>query len=63
VMVCCEPIGLRVSGIYSVVLCVRREKAKKIFIEKEREMYWLGFTTRVCGVCKAVQVHVYGRGG
>jgi hypothetical protein len=58
-MVLCEPIGLRVSGIHSAV---RREKEKKIFIEKEREMYWLGFTTRVCGVCKGVQVHVYGKG-
>jgi hypothetical protein len=37
-MVLCEQIGLRVSGIHSVVLCVRRDKEKKIFIEKKREI-------------------------
>jgi hypothetical protein len=48
---------------FTLSYCVYAErKQKEIFIEKEREMYWLGFTTHGCGVCKGVQVHVYGRG-
>jgi hypothetical protein len=41
VMVLCEPIGLRVSGIHSAVLCVRREKEKRSLLKKrERCTGW-----------------------
>jgi hypothetical protein len=41
VMVLCEPIGLRVSGIHSGVLCVRREKEKRSLLKKrERCTGW-----------------------
>jgi hypothetical protein len=64
VMVCCQPIGSRVSGIHFIVLCVRGEKIlkieRKIFIEKERGNCIGWMSRHVDVVCAKVQVHVYG---